>query len=153
MDSQDNAAPSADVERDATDSPRFRPRERYWPYVDVPEQPTDEELAALDPDLHAALFRHAAPGPFSVTIVFEPFAGPDYPRAIEIARQSDEYREVGSGDRVRHRARFHSTHVERLRDLWQIVGAFDATEVLIDGRPVPYARELWLPLLWFLLPR
>ena len=24
-------------------------------------------------------------------------------------------------------------------------------EVLVDGRPVPYARELWLPLVWFLL--
>ena len=26
-------------------------------------------------------------------------------------------------------------------------------EVLIDDRPVPFARELWLPLVWFLLPR
>ena len=25
--------------------------------------------------------------------------------------------------------------------------------VLIDDRPVPYARELWLPLVWFLIPR
>jgi hypothetical protein len=23
--------------------------------------------------------------------------------------------------------------------------------VLIDDRPVPYARELWLPLIWFLI--
>ena len=23
------------------------------------------------------------------------------------------------------------------------------TEVLIDDRPIPYTRELWLPLLWF----
>ena len=40
-----------------------------------------------------------------------------------------------------------------LRDLFQIVGASDATEVLVDDRPVPYARELWLPLVWFLIPR
>jgi len=33
------------------------------------------------------------------------------------------------------------------------VGGSDATEVLIDDRPVPYARELWLPLVWFLVPR
>ena len=39
----------------------------------------------------------------------------------------------------------------QLRDLFEIVGRFDATEVLIDDRPVPYARELWLPLLWFLI--
>jgi hypothetical protein len=25
--------------------------------------------------------------------------------------------------------------------------------VLIDERPLPFARELWLPLLWYLLPR
>jgi hypothetical protein len=23
--------------------------------------------------------------------------------------------------------------------------------VLIDDRPLPYARELWLPLVWFLI--
>jgi hypothetical protein len=25
------------------------------------------------------------------------------------------------------------------------------TEVLIDQKPVPFARELWLPLVWFLI--
>ena len=39
----------------------------------------------------------------------------------------------------------------KLRDLFEVVGRFDATEVLIDDRPVPYARELWLPLIWFLI--
>ena len=34
----------------------------------------------------------------------------------------------------------------KLRDLFEIVGRSDATEVLVDDRPVPYARELWLPL-------
>ena len=39
-----------------SDTPKYRPLERFWPYADLPEQPTDEELAALDPDLHEALF-------------------------------------------------------------------------------------------------
>ena len=39
----------------------------------------------------------------------------------------------------------------QLRDLFAIVGRLDATDVLIDDRPVPYARELWLPLIWFLI--
>src|SRR5688572_17326693 len=30
------------------DVPRYRPRERFWPYVDLTEHPTAEELAALD---------------------------------------------------------------------------------------------------------
>ena len=50
-------------------------------------------------------------------------------------------------------ARFWSSDAARLRDLFEIVGPSDATEVLIDDRPLPYARELWLPLVWFLLPR
>ena len=52
---------------------------------------------------------------------------------------------------VRHRARFYPQDANRLRDLFEIVGRFDTTEVLIDDRPVPYARELWLPLVWFLI--
>ena len=59
----------------------------------------------------------------------------------------------GAGSAVRYRARFWSSDASALRDLFQIVGGSDATEVLIDDRPVPYARELWLPLVWFLIPR
>ena len=73
--------------------------------------------------------------------------------AVDLARASREYRLVGQGGQARHRATFHSTDAEALRDLFAIVGRLDACDVLIDGRPVPHARELWLPLVWFLLPR
>jgi hypothetical protein len=125
-------------------------RERFWPYADLPEEPTAEELAALDPDLHAALFG-APPRPFSITIVFPRIDAPDYARALELARASAEYRETGAGSELRHRARFYPADAAALRDLFAIVGRYDATEVLVDDRPVPYARELWLPLVWFLL--
>jgi hypothetical protein len=132
--------------------PAARPSERFWPYADLPEEPTAEELAALDPDLHAALFG-VPPGPFSITLVFPPFDAGDYEQAIALARASREYREVRTPDGPRHRATFYSTDAVALRDLFGIVGRFDACEVLVDGRPVPHARELWLPLVWFLLPR
>jgi hypothetical protein len=134
------------------DPPKYRPSERFWPYAELPEQPTDEELAAIDPDLHEALFG-VHPRPFSITLVFPPLDLPDFDRALALARGSAEFREVGSGANHRYRARFWSSDAPRLRDLFQIVGPSDATEVLIDDRPVPYARELWLPLVWFLLPR
>jgi hypothetical protein len=38
------------------DPPKYRPLERFWPYAELPEQPTDEEVASLDPDLQEALF-------------------------------------------------------------------------------------------------
>ena len=136
----------------SVDSPKYRPIERFWPYAELPEQPTDEELAALDPDLHDALFGPTA-RPFSITLVFPVLDVPDFGRALEIARGSAEFRETGSGASHRYRARFHASDARRLRDLFEIVGHADDTEVLIDDRPVPYARQLWLPLVWLLIPR
>lgn len=130
--------------------PSYRPAERFWPYADLSEQPSDEELAALDPDLRAALVG-APPLPFSVTVVFPRFEGEGYERAVEIGRASADYREMGAGPGFRHRARFFSGDAARLRDLYELVGGVEGTEVLIDDKPVPYARELWLPLVWFLL--
>jgi hypothetical protein len=139
----DNAPPAVDV-------PNYRPLERFWPYLDLTEQPTDEELANLDPALAEALFGTPR-RPFSISLEFPQFDGPDYARAVEMARASAEYRELGTGPACRHRARFFPQDAFRLRALFEIVGRLDACEVLIDDRPLPYARELWLPLVWFLI--
>ena len=134
------------------DPPKYRPVERFWPYADLSEQPSAEELAALDPDLYEALFG-ARPRPFSITLVFPRLDIADFQRALDLARASAEFRETGTGETHRYRARFWSSDAPRLRELFELVGPADATEVLIDDRPVPYARELWLPLVWFLIPR
>ena len=73
-------------------------------------------------------------------------------KALELARRADEYTNVVSGGVERHRARFFpGTRPVDLRDLYELVGGEPDTEVLIDDRPVPYARELWLPLVWLLI--
>jgi hypothetical protein len=133
------------------DPPKSRPLERFWPYAELPEQPTDEELAALDPELHEALFGTPA-RPFSITLVFGRKNHPDFERALELARGAAEFRETGSADAHRYRVRFAPSDVVRLHQVFLIVDG-DETEVLIDDRPIPYARALWLPLVWFLLPR
>ena len=130
--------------------PDYRPVERFWPYLDVTEQPSEEELANLNPELAEALFGRP-PLPFSVSLEFPASDGAESARALELARASSEYRQITSGGSVRHRARFYPQDVEKLRDLFEIVGRLDGCEVLVDDRPVPYARELWLPLLWFLI--
>jgi hypothetical protein len=134
------------------DPPKYRPLERFWPYAELPEQPTEEELASIDPDLHEALFGQR-PRPFSITVVFPQLDVPAFATALDLARGSAEFRETGSGAARRYRARFWSSDAVRLRDLFQIVGVSDDTEVLVDDRPVPYARELWLPLVWLLIQR
>jgi len=138
-------------DRVLTDEPVYRPLERFWPYAELPEQPTDDELAALHPELRQAVF--GAPAlPFSISIVFPKFEGAGYARAVELARESAEYLETKAGADVRHRARFFpGDRPLQLRDLYEIVAAVDGVEVLIDDQPVPYARELWLPLVWFLI--
>lgn len=149
----DHSSPQPDpsLPADATAPVRkYQPRERFWPYAELPEQPTPEELAALDPDLHEALFGRL-PGPFSVTLVFPCWEGVECEQAVELARASAEYRQTGDGDQLRHRARFVPGDAGKLRDLFEIVSAVRGVEVLVDDRPIPYARELWLPLFWFLI--
>ena len=149
------ATPDDERQPDSTgytpvEPPDHRPKETFWPYADLPEEPTPEELAALDPELHDVLFG-AAERPFSMTLSFEPFDGDDWERALALARAAAEYRTVGSGAQLRHRARFHPDDVEGFHQLFQLVDGPGGCEVLIDDKPVPFARELWLPLVWCLL--
>ncbi len=150
--SRPGAAGPHESEPGKPDRPRYRPREQFWPYADLEEEPSDEELVRLDPDLQDALYDRPVSRPFSYTVVFGVFDGPAYEQAVALAQQTSEYLLSGTGDRLRHRARFRPDQVLALRDLWQIVGSQPSADVLLDDRPVPYARELWLPLLWHLIP-
>jgi hypothetical protein len=143
---------AGDADAGAGETPKYRPIQRFWPYVDVPEEPTDEEVAAIDPELRAELFG-AETRPFSITIAFPRSEGESYDKAVAMARRASEYQELGRGDEFRHHARFFARDVAGLRDLWAVVGSQHDVDVLIDDRPVPFARTLWLPLAWFLLFR
>ena len=145
------ASPPAAESPTKDETVEYRPSDRFWPYVDVPETPTDEELALVDPDLREVLFGDATVRPFSVTVVFPAFEGEEWARVIELAREATEYRTTGEGDALRHRARFVPGQARALRSLFDRVGPHAGTEVLIDDRPMPFARELWLPLFWYLI--
>jgi hypothetical protein len=147
-----DSSQDASVSRSEVVVPPYRPSERFWPYPDLEEQPSEEELLALDPELQSALFK-VARRPFSITLEFPRFDGPGYERALDLARRSGEYLETGRGASLRHRARFFPVQAVKLRDLFEIVGRLDQCRVLVDDRAVPYARELWLPLFWFLIAR
>ncbi len=131
--------------------PTHRPLERFWPYADLPEAPTDEELAQLHPELREALFGTPA-RPFSITLEFPPFEGEGFAAAMTQAKASDEFQELTIGGATRYRARFFPGDAPlRLRNLYELVGGLPETRVLIDDRPLPFARELWLPLVWCLI--
>jgi hypothetical protein len=138
-------------ERILPDEPIYRPMERFWPYAELSEQPSAEELANLHPELREVLF--GAPAlPFSMSMVFPAFAGDAYERAVALAKSADEYTELLEDGVLRHRARFYpGARPLDLRTLWELIEGANGTEVLLDDRPVPYARELWLPLVWLLI--
>lgn len=144
------AAPK-DSDRVLPDTPATRPLERFWPYSDLAEEPSEEERARVDPELREALF-----GPlnlrFSISLVFPDFDGDAFDRALKLAKASDEYSMTDSDGRRWHRARFY-THDRpmRLRDLYLMVAGVPGNEVLVNDRRVPYARELWLPMVWLLI--
>jgi len=142
---------SKSPERVLPEHPTHQPLERFWPYAELSEQPTEEELAEIHPELQRALF--GAPArPFSLTIVFPAFEGEGFARALELARASDEFQEVPIGHSVSYRARFFPGEAPlKVRDLYELVAEVPNVEVLIDDRPLPYARELWLPLVWCLI--
>jgi hypothetical protein len=142
-------AASTPASRVLPDEPTHRPLERFWPYAELDEQPSEEELAALHPELREVLF--GAPAlPFSISIVFPTFEGAQ--AAETLARAADEYVTFEKEGQPFHRARFYpGSRPADLRDLYNLVAAVPGADVLIDDRPVPYARELWLPLVWLLI--
>jgi hypothetical protein len=145
------SAVSKPSERVLPEHPTRQPLERFWPYADLPEQPTDEELAELHPELRRALFGGAAV-PFSITLVFPPFEGEGFGRAMELARGAHEFQEVTSHGQTQYRARFFPGDAPlSLRDLYEVLAPVPGMEVLIDDQPLPFARELWLPLVWCLI--
>jgi hypothetical protein len=144
-------ADSKRSDRILPERPDTRPLERFWPYSDLPEQPTDEEIARVDPELREALFGPFNL-PFSVTLVFPEFEGAEFAHAIQLAEAADEHTVAAAGGRRWHRARFFTADRPiRIRDLYFAVAGVPGNEVLINDRRLPYARELWLPMVWLLI--
>jgi hypothetical protein len=126
-------------------------RERASTFADrlPPVLPGDEpDIAHLSDEMADILYPGRRPRPFRIAIEFDPFEGTDAARALELARRAPLYREKQEADRLVHHASFETRQASEMRALFQIVGARPGTEVLVDGKRVPFATELWLPLFW-----
>jgi hypothetical protein len=124
-------------------------RERAKSYADrlpplVPKAEAD--ISHLDDEMAELLYPGRRPRPFLMGLSFEGFAGDE--RAIDLARRSPRYRESEEGGKKTHHAEFGFEQARVLRDLFDLVGQRPGTQVTVDRRKPPYARELWLPLFW-----
>jgi len=108
----------------------------------------EDDISHLSDEMADILYPGRRPRPFRMGIAFDAFPGPEYARAVELARRSPVYHEHAQGGTQRHEAAFDAAGAGMLRELFQLVGQRPGTDVLVDGKKAPYARELWLPLFW-----
>ena len=112
----------------------------------VPKEETD--ISHLSDEMADLLYPGRRPRPFRMGVSFGAFEGPGYERAVALARRSPVYREETVAEVPVHHAAFDAGEARALRDLFELVKGRPGTEVLVDGKKVPYAHELWLPLFW-----
>lgn len=106
------------------------------------DRATEEKLAEI---LHPGTKARE----FKITLVFGYKPSPDYKKAVELAKKNPEYAEEGNGEWVRHSATFTPALVDDLFALFNVVHEWDTIEVLVNHKRIPYAHQLWIPLMWF----
>jgi hypothetical protein len=126
-------------------------RERPQDFADrlprvVPRAEAD--VSHLSDEMVELLYPGRRPRPFRLGLSFPAFEGPGYSRAVDLARDSPTYREEEGREERVHHAEFGPGEARTLRDLFDLVGCLPGTEVRVDGKNMPYAHELWLPLFW-----
>ncbi len=135
--------------------PENRPRNYIERLPEIIEREEDD-VSHLDPEMLEILYPDRVGKELTISVVFgPPGAGEDdeqrerYRKAIAIAEKSRGYRTEGSDRFLRHSAVFGVDEVQRLHELFSLVGDFPSCEILVKGKKVPGARELWLPFFWF----
>ncbi|MEW6456150.1 MAG: hypothetical protein AB1410_05475 [Acidobacteriota bacterium] len=86
---------------------------------------------------------------FKVTICFRKENSENFDRAVELARKSPTYYELGDGNLKKYYVSYTPREVEDLFELFNLIKDFKTLEVLIANKRIPYAVELWLFLMWF----
>jgi hypothetical protein len=132
--------------------PENRPRNYIERLPEIIER-EEENVSHLDPEMLEILYPARAPREFTLSVVFGPPSSDDssdrYQRAVALAERSKGYRVEGRDRWMRHSAVFGVDDVAKLHELFSLVGDFPSCEILVKGKKVPYARELWLPFFWF----
>lgn len=115
----------------------------------------DQELLAnLDETTLRLLFPERFQEPVTLTFVFDPLTGEAGERAAELLAEGTVERSPDPdhpGAAEVWRVMFGLGQIEFAHELFELLSAErtpEQVEILLCGRRVPMARELWLPLLW-----
>jgi hypothetical protein len=112
----------------------------------VPKQ--ERDISQLSDEMADLLYPGRRPRPFRIGLSFERFEGPGLEKALALARKSPVFREETGPDGPVYHAAFDAGEARTLRDLFEIVKERPDLELRVDGKKLPYAHELWLPLFW-----
>jgi hypothetical protein len=82
----------------------------------------------------------------SVTVIFPVLEG--FEEAENVARAAAEHREVEAEGQTWHAARFGMAEAAELKHLNELLGEREDVVVLVNGLRPPYARSLWLPMMY-----
>jgi hypothetical protein len=104
---------------------------------------------AMDDKLADILYPSDRAKEFKITLVFGYKTSPGYAKAVDLAKRNPAYAKEGSGEWVRHSATFTPSQVDELFALFSLVHEWEKTEVLVNHKRIPYARQLWLSLMRF----
>jgi hypothetical protein len=88
-----------------------------------------------------------------ITIEFgvPPEAQDEWREPISFASAHNTYSSKKAGRLIKHRIDLKPDQVWEIYQLYQMLENSPHLEIFIDGRRIPYAATLWLPLLWFYL--
>jgi hypothetical protein len=112
----------------------------------VPKEEAD--ISSLSDEMAELLYPGRRPRPFRIGLRFDRFEGPGLEPALALARRSPAFREAIGREGPEYHAAFGVSQARTLRDLFEIVKERPDLDVLVDGKRLPYAHELWLPLVW-----
>jgi hypothetical protein len=115
------------------------------PRVVPKEEPDISQLSDAMADL---LYPGRRPRPFRVGLRFDRFDGPGLEPALALARKSALFREEAGRDGPEYHAAFDASEARTLLNLYEIVKERPDLDVRIDGKKLPHAHELWLPLVF-----
>jgi len=104
---------------------------------------------AVQEKLDDILYPSNAAKSFRITMIFGFRTTPEYKKAVAIAKRNPTYREQGEDEWIRHSAVYTPAEVEELFQLFNLIHDWESTEILVNHKRLPYAHQLWLPLMWF----
>lgn len=76
----------------------------------------------------------------------------EWREVISFASAHNSYSTTKMGRLTKHRVEFFPVQAWEIYQMYQMLEKSPHLEIFIDGRKLPYAATLWLPLLWFYLP-